>query len=300
MTAMTNLLDVLATAFDDHTYPAEVYEWMLERISSARNPQELGEALAHALAWKDGKVRRTATGQHATGGGMRYSVGATRPNTLGKRHQEILRGSEFFAWASAVRMQESFDLSALDQLQTRFGLWNSMVIPAFVLHCLQPRVYPIVDQHVLRAHAFLVRGTLEFDVTPLLYSRYQNWWLTLVAEAGLDRGLVAARDLKVLDAGLWVLGRRLKRLPHAVTVSTMEVNSAVVDTHEIGEAVPHPELRTGTFSRAFKQKATDYAKSMTQREAIERAAAELGVELKPSYLAYPGSHFDRWRKQGFR
>jgi hypothetical protein len=25
----------------------------------------------------------------------------------------------------------------------------------------------------------------------------------------------------------------------------------------------------------------------------------LRIQLKPSYSAYPGSHFDRWRKQGY-
>jgi hypothetical protein len=25
----------------------------------------------------------------------------------------------------------------------------------------------------------------------------------------------------------------------------------------------------------------------------------MGITLKRSYSAYPGSHFDRWRKQGF-
>ena len=55
----------------------------------------------------------------------------------------------------------------------------------------------------------------------------------------------------------------------------------------------------GTDSPEFKQRAVELARTMTQKEAIQRAAGDFGIKLKPSYLRYPGSHFDRWRKQGF-
>jgi len=32
---------------------------------------------------------------------------------------------------------------------------------------------------------------------------------------------------------------------------------------------------------------------------MDRAAQEMGVGLPRSYLQYPGSHIDRWRKQGY-
>ncbi len=57
----------------------------------------------------------------------------------------------------------------------------------------------------------------------------------------------------------------------------------------------------GTGSKEFKSLAVEYKnkKGLTQGKAIKKAAEDLGINLKPSYLQYPGSHFERWRKQGF-
>jgi hypothetical protein len=304
-TLLTELLHVLASEFDDHTYPGDVYEALLERIRLAQNSQELGNSLAHALAWKDGKTRR------ATGGSalinyadVGYVVGATRPNTLSEHHLTIMRSDEFFVWASGVRDAKCFDLGYLDDLQIRFNLWNSLVIPVFVLHALQPRLFPIVDQHVLRAHALLTSGSVEFVASLRLYVTYQKWWLRLVTETGLDAASANLRDLKELDCGLWVLGKQLKK---GLSVSGGPRGggggrSAPVSLGPVALAagLVAPTLSIGTHSPEFKQRAVDLARTMTQREAVQQAAREFDIVLKSSYLAYPGSHFDRWRNQGFR
>jgi hypothetical protein len=56
----------------------------------------------------------------------------------------------------------------------------------------------------------------------------------------------------------------------------------------------------GTDSKEFKARAVAlWRNGKTQAEAIRVAAEEMGIVLKQSYSSYPGSHFDRWRKQGF-
>jgi hypothetical protein len=81
---------------------------------------------------------------------------------------------------------------------------------------------------------------------------------------------------------------------------------------ELTQSVPHESAGSrsivatrgaeslGTDSKEFKARAVALWKGgKTQADAIKAAAEEMGIALKQSYSAYPGSHFDRWRKQGF-
>ena len=55
-----------------------------------------------------------------------------------------------------------------------------------------------------------------------------------------------------------------------------------------------------TGSEVFKRRAVELHKAgRTQGEAIREAAKQFNIDLSSSYTAYPGSHFDRWRKQGY-
>ncbi|TCF97862.1 hypothetical protein BZM26_28955 [Paraburkholderia strydomiana] len=190
-----------------------------------------------------------------------------------------------------------FDIALLRQLDERFGLWKSVVIPVFVLHCLRPEVYPIVDRWVLTAYN-LLSGNPEsplnvFSRTTIdAYLSYQEWWLALLSESGLGPFSSQMNQLKQLDAGLWALGKRAAQISKELTVEKEE--------HAIGGANgPATVAEVGTESEIFKLRALAFRKSgKTQRQAMLDAAADLGITLKPSYLNYPGSHFERWRKQG--
>lgn len=74
-----------------------------------------------------------------------------------------------------------------------------------------------------------------------------------------------------------------------------------LDELSIEKAISITRAVGGTNSDAFKRRAVELSKSLNQRNAIKQAAKEFGIDLSPtpSYLRYPGSHFDRWRKQGF-
>ncbi|WP_152570809.1 hypothetical protein [Massilia sp. LC238] len=59
------------------------------------------------------------------------------------------------------------------------------------------------------------------------------------------------------------------------------------------------EASVGTGCGAFKRRAVELHRSgKPQSQAIIEAARELDINLPASYIDHPGSHFDRWRKQG--
>ncbi|TCF97863.1 hypothetical protein BZM26_28960 [Paraburkholderia strydomiana] len=96
MTMLVSLLHEYAKAFDDETYPTEVYFSLLSEVREARTPEELGNALCLALAWKDGKVRVDASGPFtAKFSNTRYRAERTKPHTLNDEHAKTLTSSAF-------------------------------------------------------------------------------------------------------------------------------------------------------------------------------------------------------------
>lgn len=293
MSILIKLIRSKAKNFNDNIYPTSVYYYLLDKVRQAQTANELGDALIHALAWKDGKIRMAIDGPHVIqASGLRYTVSRARPNTLSERHETILRSDEFFNWAGETRHIDYFDPGSINILCERFQLWSSIVIPVFILHCLRPQVFPIIDRWVLRAFCFINNDDLKgIKVTSASYTSYQGWWLELLAESGLSPLCAQINQLKEIDAGLWVLGKQLADLEGKESGDLSDL-----DEHQNGaESAPV----TGTDSDVFKRRAVELSKTMTQREAIQQAAGELGIKLKPSYLKYPGSHFDRWRRQDF-
>ncbi|WP_395402140.1 hypothetical protein ACHMW6_28895 [Pseudoduganella sp. UC29_106] len=118
------------------------------------------------------------------------------------------------------------------------------------------------------------------------YAAYHAWWLDVLAEAGIGPMSAQLNQLKEIDSGLWAVGKQAKRLA-----------AKQHDAPDTQEAYVMPAISTD--SEQFKHRAVELrGRGQTQLNAIVMAANELGIELKPSYLKYPGSHFDRWRKQG--
>lgn len=292
MTSLTDLIQKAALEFDRKRYPEPVYFHLITQVRNAETSDELSEALHHCLAWKDGKVRVDSEGPHTTGlTGVRYRLEGIKPNTFGAKHQEVLRSESFLKWAKGIRTLEHFELEIIREMERSFGLWSSVIIPVFVLHCLNPRVFPIVDRWVVLAFQSLRAGstTNPINLTLDVYAEYHRWWLGFLAEAGLSPLASQLQQLKEIDAGLWALGKRFS-VSRVAEITSLDQ-----------EAVSHfqPKALPGTDSIEFKQRAISIRNSgASQREAIVQAAREMGIELKPSYTTYPGSHFDRWRKQG--
>lgn len=302
MTLMIELISSVAEAFDGQSYPEDIYYFLLEKVRSAANPEDLGFALGHLLSWKDGKIRRDPAGEfEASMAGVRYKVSKARGNTWGPRHQQILASPQFFAWACQVRTLQHFDAGLIPAMHQQFRLWseNAIVLPAFLLHCLRPQIFPILDRWVLLAHALYANPR---DLAPppkaslASYQRYQEWWLQILQEAGIAPLGAPLNQLKRIDAGLWALGKRAAQLAPTIPLgdsSDLDEQDASAPAQAVSPAT------LGTDSLAFKQRAVALRnEGLTQREAILQAGAQLNIELKPSYLAYPGSHFDRWKKQG--
>lgn len=298
---MTNQIVDFASHFDEQRFPTAVYFHVLQQIRGAKTPVELGGGLEHALAWKDGKVQLSEKGSFQTAQGIPYQVGATRPNTLADHHKVIFAQQHFFDWAADIKKLNSFDISAIEDLQCRFGLWNSMVIPAFVLHCLRPEVFPIIDRWVVAAWCILdpnFTGDSLPSMTKLnTYQRYQQWWCKLLSEHGLNPLTSALSDLKRMDAAVWSFGKRAAVL---LKNSQDYQNESSDDVADEQPRASKQERATANEAEQLRQLAIKLVHGgATQRAALKQAAQELGVVLKPSYEQYPGSHFDRWRKQGY-
>jgi len=281
--------------FNDTTYPNVVYFHLLTKIRDAQTPDELGEYLAESLGWKDGKARLDENGSKIiTSSGLRYNVSQIKPNTFNNRHAEILKSNDFFDWAIAVRKIDYFDSGLIAVLRDRFNLWDSIVIPAFILHCLRPNIYPIIDKWVLFAFAFFKDNPSYRFSTLENYNLYQSWWLEILEEANLSGLNVQINKLKEIDGGLWSLGKYLSSLN---SEHHKDKNLELMDFDDCINS-PAENQAIGTASTAFKVLCLKYHNAgLTQRAAIEKAANDLGIDLKPSYKKYPGSHFDRWRRQ---
>jgi hypothetical protein len=112
-------------------------------------------------------------------------------------------------------------------------------------------------------------------------------------------------ELKEIDSGIWALGKSMSKQAHAFGASTdndaelSASNAQESDGRRTVVAARRAES-LGTDSNEFKARAVAlWGNGKTQAEAIQVAAEEMGIVLKQSYSSHPGSHFDRWRKQGF-
>jgi hypothetical protein len=309
---MTLLLDAIrghVPSFDDTVYPTDIYYYLLKRVRETKSPDELGSALAHLLAWKDGKVRRDHTGPHVAYPNRSYRVERTKPNTLNARHEGVLRSEAFFTWALVIRDAEHFDATLIETLQEQFPLWTSIVLPVFVLHCLRPAIYPIVDRYVIAVFNILRPPyAAQFRPTRITvdaYEAYHQWWLQLMREAGIQPLSAELNELKEIDSGIWALGKSISKQAKELGASTEDDPELPAGKRrEAGGSgtalATRGAERLGTDSKEFKTRAIAlWQGGRTQADAVKVAAEEMGITLKRSYSAYPGSHFDRWRKQGF-
>jgi hypothetical protein len=309
---MTVLLDAIrghAPSFDDTVYPTDIYYHLLKRVREANSPEELGSALVHLLAWKDGKVRRDRMGPYVAYANRSYRVERTKPNTLSTRHEGVLKSEAFFTWARVIRNAEHFDATLIETLQEQFPLWTSIVLPVFVLHCLRPPIYPIVDRYVIAVFNILRPPyAAQFRPTRITvdaYEAYHQWWLQLMKEAGIQPLSAELNELKEIDSGIWALGKSISKQVKELSAFTEDEPELAAGNRYVSDGsrtvlAARGAAPLGTDSKQFKARAIALWKGgRTQADAIRVAAEEMGIALKRSYSAYPGSHFDRWRKQGF-
>ena len=156
-----------------------------------------------------------------------------------------------------------------------------------------------MDRWVLQSYAFFKKGSNKnLNATLDNYIEYQRWWEQVINEVYPDSHNLTVQQLKAVDASLWALGKQL----YSLQGDSERYLSNVSDLNELSieKAMSTTRVAVGTDSDTFKRRAVELSKSLNQRNAIEQAAREFGIDLSHtlSYLRYPGSHFDRWRKQG--
>lgn len=300
MSKLVELILSYSRKFDDTTYPQAVYLDLIERISNAQTPSELGEALCHAMSWKDGKVRIDPQGQHNLSfGTTRYTAGNTKPNTLAEAHREIFKSELFFDWACKVRTLNHFTIEPIKEIH-HLGLWPSgLVLPVFLLHMLRPQIFPIIDRWVtvayLRLHPYPSHSCNPKKLSIDDYRSFSAWWLTLLQDAGIQPMSAQLNQLKDIDAGLWSYGKN-----HASAIETGDDSDDEIECPDNNVRDRNVKFETG--SPEFKQRVMALHKQgLRQADAMRKAAQQLGIGPLPnSYERYPGSHFERWRKQGFQ
>ena len=248
------------------------------------------------LQWKDGKVQLDPNGK-TTVNRAHYRVGRSKPNTYDpKVHDSIFFSERFFNWIQEVKKLRVFSTDLLGEVRQRFDLWprTSLVIPAFLLHILNPRVFPIFDQHAERARRFLTSRNLNLSSVDLRihdYAEYRLFWVELLSDLGINIETAEYRHVKRVDEALWAMGKHLKQTQKAKLPHSRGINDILNTGVHCG--------RFNTSSPEFKNAVLQHAGNMRQSEAMRQAAKELRVHLPQSYLKYPGSHINRWRRQGF-
>ncbi len=179
-------------------------DFYLCHITAARNankPENLKEDLLALLHWKDGKAVAFVLGEeHA------------KLNTLNPIIKLTNAGLTEFArsFQNLARADENDVTTRTASLRLILsGMWNTVVIPAFVLHVARPDRLPIIDQHTVRAFLALTCGKVVENptITWDLWGDYINFFQDAVAGAGYDhRSEERCKD----DRALFAWGKSLK------------------------------------------------------------------------------------------
>lgn len=285
---MNSFIESWASKYDEEKYSTRFYFDLINKVHTSTNPEDLGSSIIHLLHWKDGKVYKSNMGQVIVNG-FSYSLGQPKPNTYNpKKHSRILTSKDFYNWARKVIEDNRFSCSHLEALRgSPFALWSksSIVIPAFVMHILSPKIYPLYDQHVERAKRALLAQTLNANSTELnidTYKCYQEYFLDLTKEYATRNSIEA---YKKIDEALWSFGKWLK-------------GTSLINGGNRNKLIAKNENNTSAPDDAFKKQVLQLIDDgLTQLEAIKKTAVDRGVTLKDSYYIHPGSHIHRWRKQ---
>ncbi|MFD2212319.1 hypothetical protein [Metabacillus endolithicus] len=282
---MKEFVEAWKQKFHDEKYSKTFYSQSLKNIKESKNNEQLGQLIILMLHWKDGKVYEDPSGSLKILN-KNYSIGNPKPFTYNSSiHKPILLSQEFFEFALEMIASDSFDEKNVKRL-SEFKLWkeSAIVIPAFVLHTLSPKIYPLYDQHVERAMRTLLAQELNEKPNSLTletYIQYKQFFESFLQTIYPDHQ-PNLEEIKAVDDALWSFGKWLK--PKRKTEKTFTYNS--------DNSVISYDMKVDVL--------TYIDRGMTQRQAMETVANEHNLVLKESYYLYPGSHIYRWKKKGIR
>lgn len=124
---------------------------------------------------------------------------------------------ELFEWKNGSRISEKKTKSILQNYPLVFegnhkerylnhrksggAIWN-----IFYLHCLEPKTWPIFDQHVFRAMRYIqTQEITEIGITnKQKYENYETEYIPFIRSLGIN-------DHRVLDKALFSFGQFLKK-----------------------------------------------------------------------------------------
>ncbi|MBU9714127.1 hypothetical protein [Evansella tamaricis] len=214
---MHNFVDAWRGKYDSRKYSKKFYHDCLKKIQNASTSKELSRCVIGLLHWKDGKVVEDSTGTFELEG-VKYSLKNPRENTYcANNDKNVIESRDFIKWAQNIIKLTNFDLSQIEALRgNRFPLWTNqaIVIPSFVLHILNPKVYPLYDQHVERAKRTFLAEDLNKDARTLTlenYQSYQAFFKEFVEGVPNKDGLDDIQHIKQVDEALWSFGKFMKK-----------------------------------------------------------------------------------------
>ena len=205
--------------YDETKYPKNFYFSLLREIGTINTAKELARVIKLLLHWKDGKIREDNKGNIIIGD-MCYTKKEPKPNTYSKEHHgSILDSKNFYEWAQQIQHVNSFSVKKLSEIH-EFQLWseNSIVLPSFILHVLNPRVFPIFDQHVNRTMRCFTEGAnsitteRQASLTDNDYAKYQEFWSNILTDLEIHVDIADYSELKIVDEAIWAFGAFLKKL----------------------------------------------------------------------------------------
>jgi hypothetical protein len=188
--------------YNSSIYPPIIYkELVVDQLYHERRIEFFG-------AWKNGCFRILQNGRDYTDrNGVTYK--------LTNRWKESCPVG-YNTWIEVSKKQDAFktlipytfpaaELRIVSDLKKMDGF--GFVWSVAILHCFQPEVFPLYDQHVYRAYkAITNHSTIEIKTAPgywETYSEYSDFFKRQTALAGLPFWIV--------DMALWAFGKNLKK-----------------------------------------------------------------------------------------
>ena len=197
----SNFVKLWEPQYDTLKYPEDFYLRFSDSARKTEHPEQIKEDLLALLHWKDGKAVRFVPGKNNA-----------KPNTLNPILS--LRNTALTNfWRIFKELAQADDKDVLpfqERLRERLmDMWNTVVIPAFLLNVARPDRLPIIDQHTARAFLALTGGKVveKPNITWNLWREYVTFFQNAVMAAGYDHN---SEERCYVDRALFAWGKSLK------------------------------------------------------------------------------------------
>ena len=191
--------------FDDSKYPYEPYKTLVwYRLDFEDKYSVLG-------AWKTGCIKSAIDKGYKSfdfEGRTFYFTRRWKVSTpVQKRAWEKLNNSSFKQKLLQVSNQKKFekpnvytDVNAIDGI--------GFIYTLFVLHCENPRLFPLYDQHVWRAYLYFInedyKSAKAASQSWVSFEKYSAWFKSQLKSLGEIHPTE-------LDRALWTFGKEIKK-----------------------------------------------------------------------------------------